>query len=242
MGSVGTVSRPDEFNGYFGARSNESFNQRLQTMLGDNIINPNYGKDSSYARNCALCAAAVPLYLRGYDVEAMARDKEWRGYDSVFDVDYHNTDNYILPSSKYSFYGTPSTRKLERQGVQNVPTFSRGADKVAQQVIDKVKSWGDGSVAVLRVKWKNISSSHAVNIVNNNGNVMLIDAQSGRKYNSNYISQYLKITVANHTTLIRLDNAPVKQNIKDLNKMFKKRSSRKDSIDKALDKIDWSKF
>ena len=234
MGSIGakrTVSDP--FNGLFGNRSTEDAITRLTNVNARNLVNPNYAQNTLYRTNCALCATAVALQAMGYDVEAMPRDKsKWRGFDSVFDVDYTNTDNYFLAGSRVGMMGVPSVNyrgalnttdpndRLKMVIIDNPPRAARGADAVAKQIVDKAKGWGNGSVGVLNVKWKDRNSAHAINIINQNGNVYGYDAQSNRVITD--LPKYLKRTTANHTTLVRLDNAPIRSNIKDLDKIVKK--------------------
>lgn len=224
MGSVGTVSRPDEFGGIFGQRSSMDAIERLTRVNDYNLVNPNYSQSELYKTNCALCATAVALQARGYNVEAMPRDKDkWRDFSNVFDVDYSNTDNYILNGSRQGMNGVPSRQVVETQYKVNsldIPTMPRGADKVAQAIVDKATKWGNGSVAVLNVKWANTNSGHAINIINQNGNVFGYDAQTNKIIND--LPKYLKRTVANHTTLVRVDNAKIKDNIRNLDKMLKK--------------------
>ena len=253
MGSVGAKQSglSDEFNGYFGERYEEDAIERLTWANNDNIINPNYAQSTLYRKNCALCATAVPLLARGYDIEAMPRDvDQWRGFNSIFDVDYSNPNNYMLSGSTYNMMGMPSKLRISHDPNYNIkendiPTAPRGSQRVAQAVIDKAKKWGNGGIGVMNVKWKDANSAHAVNIINQNGNVFIYDSQSNRVIHD--IPKYLSRTVANHTTLVRLDNASVKKNIDNetLSKMFKKSSrtrKRKNSLSDAMKIIDNMNF
>ena len=201
-------------------------------------LTPNYAINKLYRTNCALCATAVVLQALGYNVEAMPRDKnKWRGFDSVFEVDYTNTDNYFLSGSRYSITGVPvaingklSTIKpgeTKSTIIDNPPRAARGADAVAKQIEEKAKGWGNGAVGVLNVSWKDRNSVHAINIINRNGRILGYDAQSNKVIMD--LSKYMKRTVANRTSLVRLDNAQIKSNIKQetLDKMFKKSSRKK---------------
>lgn len=237
MGSVGnrnnssTQTAPDEFGGALGERKVvKDVNERLTYVLENSLINPNYraGRNGEYERNCALCSVALALQARGYDVEAMPRDKDWRGLDSVFDVDYNNPDNFIASGSKYRVSGVPSAQQIYLQNKNyadksDVPQVPRGAKNVAKAVIDKAKGWGEGAIGAINVKWKDTSSAHTLNIVNIHGNVWLVDSQSGKVVFEDKIEKYLKRTIANHTSIVRLDNAPIKKDIKNLDKMVKQR-------------------
>ena len=231
MGSIGGRSIKDEFGGALGPRTmnNETFGNAL-VLSGRLRINPKYRSgDSAYRRNCALAATAFALQARGYDVEAMPRDTQWRGFDSVFDVDYSNPDNYVVNSSAVGISGVPNAREIVRKygadkiSIQDVPTMPRGAQAVANKINERMNSWGENSVAILNVKWKDTSGAHTVAVVNRLGGVSIVDPQSGRVEHN--ITSYLKRTIANHTSLVRVDNAPIKSNIKDLDKIVKRRKS-----------------
>lgn len=240
MGSIGakqSTKAPDEFGGLFGDREAVNSQDRI-TMLMDsavNIINPNrWTGGEEYSKNCALCAVAVALQARGYDVEAMPRDKDqWRGLDSVFDVDYSNPDNYFTSGTRYRMSGVPSKSTIvnnsyygaysNRINDYEVPTAPRGANAVANAIIKKAEKWGNGAVGVLNVKWKNSPSAHALNVVNVNGVVYGYDAQSNTLIPN--LHSYMKRTIAQRTSLVRLDNAPIREDINknDLAKMVKRR-------------------
>ena len=252
MGSVGTstVSREDFFNGVLGERSSEDALTRLQKVQDGNLVNPNYNDANAkedYRRNCALCTVATVLQAMGYDVEAMPRDVKWRGFDSVFEVDYTNTDNYMLSGShRWHHTGYPSvnsygrfTRMIDGKQVtiDNPPRAPKGPNAVARAIEEKVKSWGDGAVGQLSVSWKNSTSSHAITVFNKNGNVVLYDAQSNRVISD--IPKYMSRTIAIQTSMVRLDNAKVRSDIKDLNKMVRKRNKSLKSSLKAVDKINF---
>ena len=241
MGSLGTsrTSVYDPFNGALGARSTEDAITRLTDVNEYNLVNPNYAINKLYRTNCALCATAVVLQALGYNVEAMPKDEnKWRGFDSVFEVDYTNTDNYFLSGSNYSMTGVPRVDihgklntikpgETKSTIIDNPPRAARGADAVAKQIEEKAKGWGNGAVGVLNVKWKDVNSGHAINIINQNGHIFGYDAQINKIIND--LPKYMKRTTANHTTLVRLDNAQIRSDIKQetLDKMFKKSNRKK---------------
>ncbi len=230
-----TVSNPpldDPFNGLLGPRMNRDSMQAIVDIHASNAVNPNYGKgDMRYHTNCALCATAVALQAMGYDVEAMPRDNTWRGQDSVFHIDTSNPDNYILNGGGNIYSGTPKSlmQALYQKHLfgtpvpSNIPTMPRGANAAANAIIQKVQGWGHGAVGMLSVSWQGMNSSHAINIFNNHGRVVIFDAQCNKMFTD--IPRYLSRTVANNTMLLRLDNASVRHNINasDLQKMVKVR-------------------
>lgn len=229
MGSVGanrnSSSRPDEFNGLFGNRSTQGPIERLTRVNEYNLINPNYGMGGAYRNNCALCSVAVALQARGYNVEAMPRDTTWRGLNSVFDIDYDNPDNFIASGSKYNLSGVKSKEQIYLQSRtytsrDQIPTAPKGAKQVAKAIEDKVKKWGNGSVGIVNVKWKEVNSAHTINVINQNGTVAFYDGQTNKVITD--LPKYLGRTIANHTNLVRVDNAPLKKDIKDLDKIVKR--------------------
>ena len=238
MGSLGASNLLDEFGGALGDRNRVNFNAKVDELVNStgygyaagSMINPFFLHASAYKTNCALCTTAVALNLRGYDVEALPRDTTWRGFDSVFDVDYTNPDNYVVGDSRYSWQGSPSRREAERilysamVPTSELNTMPRGAESAANKVVSMMKKWGPGSVAAMSVRWKNANSSHSVSVINQNGNVFIYDAQSGKKITD--IQSYMKRTVAVRTSLTRLDNAPVKEDFKDLDKIVQRRKQR----------------
>lgn len=235
---------PDDFDGFFGQRrSGDSFALITEANEG-NYINPNYkrGSKDGYSTNCAICATAVPLQARGYDVEALTQpEKGHMNWRHIFDVDYTNPDNYMVHSSKHHFYlddrgiRASASRQLQERGMNyderqkylnsmNIQKTPRGANKVAQAIEDKVKGWGDGAIGVIYVKWQGRNSAHDINVINRNGKVSLYDAQSNKFVTD--LKTYFGRTDASSTELIRLDNAPIKKDAKQyINKMFKKRGS-----------------
>lgn len=234
MGSLGAKSsssnaRPDEFNGLLGARSAErSIGDVLNEVQSGNLINPNFGNGLEYSTNCALCTAAFALYAKGYDVEAMPRDTKWRGFDSVFDVDYGNTDNYILRGDNGGYLGQPTPHEIRSNYLYglDIPRMPKGANAAAKAIEEKVKSWGDGAFGSMSVKHKYGNGSHAINIINDKGVVKLYDAQSNTvRVGFQAIKDYLSTKVANHTSIMRLDNAPVREldDIHGLDKIVKRR-------------------
>ena len=234
MGSTGSSN--DAFQGALGKKSSTNTGlTAIQEAIDNNSINPNYNSgDSKYRTNCALCATAVALKAMGYDVEAMPRDTTWRGYDTIFDVDYTNPDNYIYSGAQgFKYIGMPTKQQIVHGNgggkitYSDIPTMPKGANQASKAIIDKVQSWGKGAVGILRVKWKGTSSAHAVNVINTGHNVVIYDAQCNKVYGD--IKGYLKNTIAYKTVLLRMDNATITKNLHmgDVNKMVKKSTAKK---------------
>lgn len=241
MGSVGNGNKqstalPDDFNGLFGERKSVNVFERLDNITENGTINPFYNVSSLYKRNCAICATATALQMRGYDVEAGPRDENnWRGFNSVFDVDYVDTNNYILPNyggvGTYRYSGMPSESEVKNNiraslgddsKVQKMP---KGAGPATKAIENKVKSWGDGSYGVLSVRWKDYNSAHVVNVFNRNGQIVIYDGQINKTFTGTQaLTSYMKRTIAGRTALVRLDNAPIRSDYSSdtMKKMFNK--------------------
>lgn len=237
----------DEFGGKLGTRETVDVEKKIATLLEGqpspynknltkSIVNPEYNiltKDE-WSRNCALCTVATALQLRGYDVEAAPKDKTWRGVNNVFDVDYTNKNNYILPvSPDYDDEG-PKALPMFKNGkklasyqtytkgrkVENIQTMPNDVSEATQAITEKVKSWGNGAYGEMSVSWKT-HGAHSVVIYNDNGEVKIYDSQSHKKFS--VLGGYLNRTNVGMTTITRLDNAPIKKSIADLDKIVKRR-------------------
>ena len=233
MGSVGNAPTHPQL-GRAGkdifSRNDNDFNKVMR------LVNPNYINYQSYQRlgdgstvntseknrnkpyhgNCALCSVAGVLQLMGYDVEAMPRDKTWRGFDSVFDFDWNNHDNYIAPSARrLNYIGTDwwESRNNPNKAKQNLSQLSIQLD-------NKMQDWGEHSFAIMNVQWKGSRKSHAVVVYREKYHTTVMDFQNGQTQD---IHQYIRTKGIKPSSvgLYRMDNAKLKDNIKDLDKIVK---------------------
>lgn len=148
-------------------------------------VNPNYSTGWEYRQNCQRCVWAYELQRRGYDVEAkptytgdtLPSNGNWKQLGNL------STDN----KNGFDIYGR--TYKSEITSINN-----------------QMKSWGDGSRAIVRVVWKGRRSGHVFNIENKGGQIIAYDAQPGKKIN---LSDYMKNTRRGYTALFRTDNAKI---------------------------------
>ena len=238
-------SAPDEFIGALGSRTAVNIKDKLTQILDGqaskyntnmikSIVNPEYSPwDKAYSRNCALCTLATTLQLKGYDVEAMPRDKEWRGSVYVYDIDYSNKDNYILNGNGNGWIGEPTPMTMygskdkqiyhKGQYVKNIPIAPASVTKATQMITDKIKSWGSGAFGEMRVAWKT-GGGHSVVLLNMGGKPVIYDSQNHKTYSD--FEKYLSRTKVSHTSIHRLDNASIKSDIKDLDKMVKRRKTK----------------
>lgn len=235
----------DEFSGALGTRAAVNIKDKITQVLDGqaskynrnmikSLVNPEYSPwDEAYSRNCALCTVATVLQLKGYDVEAMPRDKDWRGSVNVFDVDYSNKDNYIL-SGGDTRRGEPTpmamggkNKQIYYNGrtIKDVPTTPASVPKAAKMITDKIKSWGNGAFGEMRVSWKT-GGAHSVVLMNVGGKPIIYDSQNHKTYND--FNKYLNQTEVLHTSIRRLDNASVKSHIasSELGKMVKRKDGK----------------
>ena len=198
-------------------------NKQSFKRLDGSQANPSDLKDNApYRKNCALCSVAGVLQLMGYDVEAMPRDKTWRGFDNVFDFDWSNHDNFIAPSAKRINY--TGTDYVESK--VNPNKAKQTLDAVAQQVDSKMQDWGLHSYAIMNVQWKNSKKSHAVVVYREKYDTTVMDFQTGEIQS---IKNYIKTKGIKPSSigLYRMDNVKIKDNIQDLDKIVKRRKGGK---------------
>jgi len=224
--------------------------RRVGSFVNSNYLTDTSPKQTAYHKNCALCTAALALRSQGYDVEAMPRDTTWRGCETVMDFDYSNPDNFLIGGAKNLWDNYTITRTIllkGRRGDIDINAYQRmpiGANQAATAIINKVKHWGDGAVAELSVDWKGRKSGHSIAMMNIGGQVLMFDGQTGRYCRDHAsLSQYLKATIASHTELVRVDNAPLlRAGIESqLEKMVRQRTV-SSQINAGLNQIDWDKF
>jgi hypothetical protein len=123
-----------------------------------------------------------------YPVSASIGSPEWRAYREYRDGLHAEIDKVIKERS--------------------VP---KGAPAVARAVCNKVKNWGDGAFGEIAVHWAGTSSSHSMFIYNDGGTPVVYCSQTGDiDRGEDAIKALLSETKANHTLLVRYDNAKFK--------------------------------
>lgn len=184
------------------------------------IVNPRYnepGTGISYTHNCALCVSAAALQLMGYDVEAMPRDRKWRGFDSVFDYKW-TPENFRAPENKFVNYtGVPWDKNYD-----NPNRFTSSG--VKQEIMDQMAAWGNKSFAAMNVSWKG-GGAHVVIVYHEKSKTSIMDFQTHQRYS---VEQWFKAHPSAKPETIglyRLDNQKLKSNARDLHKIVKRRKS-----------------
>lgn len=186
------------------------------------IVNPNYnmpGTGTDYTHNCALCTTAAALQLMGYDVEAMPRDKKWRGFDSVFDYVW-TPENFKSPKDKFENYtGIPWD-----ENYHNTNRFTGSdANSVRSEIEAQMKSWGTKSFAAMNVAWKG-GGAHVVIVYQEKHQTTVMDFQTHATYSVEQWFNAHPNAKSESIGLYRLDNQKIKSSIKDVNKIVKRRN------------------
>lgn len=186
------------------------------------VVNPNYGSGREYSINCALVTSAAALQILGYDVEAMPRDKKWRGFDSVFDYEW-TPDNFKSPrDNMLNYSGVPWD-----ENYTNTNRFKgTSVDSVVKEIKSQMSTWGDNSFAAINVAWKG-GGAHVFIVSQRNGETTFMDFQTHRQgsperwFNGN--KDFVRL---DSIGLYRLDNQKIKtSNTKELSKIVKKRGT-----------------
>ena len=172
--------------------------QEKPKSLGDSTMysNPNYSRDYiEFQFNCQRCVMAYELRRRGYDVEALPTyDGDEMGY----------VGNYIQ-----AFKGAT----LEDVGGRN--------GKISiNNIENKMREWGDGARAIIRMRWNGNKSGHVFNVENQGGRIVYTDSQVHRTVD---IADYMSGAEPTRTGIIRVDDKEI--NIQQLQHMVKRRQN-----------------
>lgn len=157
-------------------------------------INPHHKKDTSsldkdgYNNNCVMCALAFEANMRGENVEA---NPFKFGYSDALEKSRH-------PEKAF--------------GYKTGDVWDVGRDK-REQVVREIEltlteDWGKGSRGILQNETAH--QMHAMNVINLNGKVIIVDAENGRH---GTVAQMLKYLPTKHVKLFRTDD-------KDIDKQF----------------------
>lgn len=168
-----------------------------------------------YHKNCQKCAQTFELRMRGYDVIATARPSDYSmGYKELENAGW-DMSMYIEPEEgfeyygNYWFFGSKSKPFDSRKSKGSLNTTSNEAQK--NDIIRIVKETGNGARFQCTVAWK-YGGAHVFNIINDNGNVRFIDAQSGKTDVSDYFSA--DSIKPSETMLVRVDKLKLNGNVK----------------------------
>lgn len=187
--------------------------------------NPHYGEGVKYKENCALCVVATALQYMGYDVEALGRDKKWRGFSNVFDYEF-TPENFKAPIDKFTNYtGVPWEKSFMNTNKFTEPSVDSMSSEIRQQMI----AWDDASyesLACINVAWTE-GGAHTL-IVHHSAitGTEFWDTQTHTVYSSpeSWFDAHPNANLKS-IGLYRLNNVKIKSSkIASLDKMIKRRS------------------
>lgn len=152
-------------------------------------INPNYKENADvldsegYNNNCAKCAIAFEANMRGEDVEANPFEF---GKQGERDKSAHNLERAFNQKDSWDI-GRPK----KEQTAKEIELMMK-------------EDFGEGSRAIIQEFSK--GSMHIMNVINDGGNVIIIDAQSGK---SGSVSEMLKGINTKNMRLFRTDTQDI---------------------------------
>lgn len=209
MGGRGVISfsnkGPHRFSSGLGTRIDETLKQALGVKGEPESIasamrnaNPHYSRSySEYSENCQRAVIAYELRRRGYKVYAQPTYKG----DKMGKVVYVDRKNGIYKSRWTRAF---SNAKTEYVGAGT-------GQKMIAKVDSKMAEYGNGSRAVLQVKWHN-GGGHVFNLERQNGKTLYIDAQRNKRYTAAEIQKGVRPGSVN---IIRTDNLRISDRAKD---------------------------
>ena len=153
--------------------------------------NPYYSDSySEFSQNCQRCVFAYEMRRRGYDVEA-------------------------LPTYEGDMMPRGGNWQQAMSGM-TVADVGKTTERATLRNIERqMKDWGEGSRAILRIKWGGGSSGHVINVEYANGKLNVWDAQSNARMTGvDYLKHYLHYTTLSRTQLFRTDNATPTENMR----------------------------
>lgn len=158
--------------------------------------NPYYSDNyREFSQNCQRCVMAYEMRRRGYDVEALPT--------------YENDTMPMGGNWMTAFDGAKAVdvgRTTERATINSIES--------------QMKNWGEGSRAILRIKWAGGNSGHVINVEYANGGLRVYDAQSNqRQTGSALLKDYMQYATLSRTQLVRTDNLTVSDNMRYMVKL-----------------------
>lgn len=146
--------------------------------------NPNF---AAYSMNCQRAVVAYELRRRGYDVTALHTYK-----GDTLPLSARTKGEAVLTSRWMGAF----------RGAKTDLVGARTRKKAEENLVNKMKSYGEGSRAIVRVQW-NDRDGHVFNAEYKNGKMFYSDAQTGKSVN---IQHYLSMAKPQSVGLVRTDN------------------------------------
>lgn len=151
-------------------------------------VNPLYSTDDKrYTTNCQRCVCTYEMRRRGYDVVAKPRLP-----DNIDKLPYMNGTGWPSVFKDYALI------KLE----------AKTARGIREKAIEKMKEWGDGSRAIVRVGW-NTGGFHVFIAEQIDGNTIFLDPQCGKLD----VKNLFLLSRTDKTYIMRIDNLEITETI-----------------------------
>lgn len=147
-------------------------------------INPDHSYEyGDYSENCQRCVVAYELNRRGYKVEA----------SETYEKDplpYMRNWSNAFKNPKFTKVGAKTTAGVNKN------------------ILSEMKSWGEGSRAIVKINKGN--NGHVFNVEYHNGKLYYYDAQVGVKYRT---STVFDNSTRSQVEIMRSDNLDLAQQI-----------------------------
>ena len=136
-----------------------------------------------FSFNCQRCVFAYEMRRRGYDVEAQPT---YQGDTMPINTNWTKAMSGMTEAS-----------------------VGRSTEKATLDAIrSQMAKWGNGSRAIVKVRWAGGNSGHVFNVEYTNNKLHVYDVQSNKRTTGEqYIKDALPYTTLRYTTLYRTDNA-----------------------------------
>lgn len=159
-------------------------------------VNPHHSYEySEYSENCQRCVVAYELRRRGYNVTALPT---YQG-DTLPVVNSFGNGRW----------------QMAFKGAKTVSVGSSSPKKTQANLEAKMKSYGKGSRAIVRIP------GHVFNCENSGGKVIYVEAQTGKRYTSKEVFSNLSPKQSSQVRLMRTDNLRISDRARNLVKLAK---------------------
>lgn len=166
-----------------------------------NQVNPGfYNWNSNSKNNCMLCTTTYDLRRRGYDVTA---NKAVQGFETAAVTDWY-------PDAKVKTVKSEPIPQMEGDRIYLTQDYwneqPARAEKNAKKLINELEKQPDGARGNLMVTWAGFSGGHSMIYEIVDGEVMILDGQSNKIYDSNSEIMELLSNCDGDLEYTRLDN------------------------------------
>lgn len=149
----------------------------------------------AFSQNCQRCVVAYELNRRGYKVMA---EPTYRG-DKWNKALIKNGNEYQMWRGAF-------------RHAKTIKIQARNSNQAVTNIKNQMKSFGNGSRAVVSIMWKGRNSGHVFNVENKNGKILFIEAQSGKEYTQRNLFERVNL---NQIGLTRTDNLRISERSKE---------------------------